>query len=188
MLTGPYEWKPGLLGRRVRVEFSEESLTVTSGSTHTVIPYTEIRSVYFYGQPQIFLMRSIMLQVVSLSGEKTTISGSRAAFIMNEQFVIAKKAIAAFFAWYHQAIPNVEVVLGFPRSVSMAMLWGGLTAGMLGYVFYAMWHDGMMATQLEFFTFCGFALLMSLMMTWQFYRNTGSKRKPARDLYEQLRN
>ncbi len=186
MQTGPFEWRQGLWGRRIRVELSEESLTVTTGSRRTVIPYAEIKSVYLYKQPQILLMGSIVLQVVSLSGEKVTISASRLAFVMNEQFATAKKAIAAFFARYHQAIPNVEIVLGFARSVKTAALWAVLTVGALFYSFYAMWREGMMGTRLEILTFCGIALFMSLVMTWSFYRSTGSKRKSARDLYEQL--
>jgi hypothetical protein len=153
-----------------------------------VISYTDIKAVYFYQAPSVFITRMISLQIHSNSGDKITLAFSSLIFAMSDHYATAKSATAAFFGHYYAAVLGAEVVLGFPPSKGNIALWVAITAGVLGYSFYAMWREGMMTTRLEFLTFAGMALFLSLAMAWSFHRNTGSKCKSAHDLFEELSN
>ncbi|MFQ5563107.1 MAG: hypothetical protein ACE5FO_06015 [Parvularculaceae bacterium] len=142
--------------------------------------------MYFQEQHMLVPTRSVLLQIITYSGQLTTLSWSSVAFTMREDFATAKKAMATFLEYYHRIAPNADVVLGFPPTKTNIALWVSLTVGALGYTLYAMRREGMMATQLEFVTFAGLALFMSLAMTWHFWKNTGAKCKSARDLAEEL--
>ncbi len=173
-----------MFSRPTQLEFDEDSLKITAGKKSSTIELSRIKGTYFTDQS--YIHRIIALYIVTDAGETVTLSASRFALISNGQFETAKAAIAAFFARYHQAHPNVEVVLGFPRTATMAAYWAGITVFALGVVLYSMIREGMMSTPVEVFTVLGVFLFTAAFMGWHFHRNTGARRESARDIFERL--
>ena len=173
-----------MFSRPTQLEFDEDSMKVTKGKKSSTIELSRIKGAYFADQS--FIHRIIALYIVTDAGETVTLSASRFALISNGQFETGKAAIAAFFARYHQEHPDIDVVLGFPRTATLAAHWAGMTVFALGVALYSMIREGMMSTPVEVFTFLGVVLITIGVMTWTFYRETGGKRKPARDLFEKL--
>jgi len=186
MQSGTFEWKRGHFSSRVRLEISENSIAVEKKSGRVEILYTDIEGVYFYETSLFPLARSISMQVISNSGKDISLSFAAYALFMGEGYATAKKAIAAFLERYHMTVQNADVILGFPRSKKIALYWAVMTAIVLVYTFYSMWREGMMASYIEWLTFAGVALFVSVAMAWSFFRKTGSKRKPALELFEEL--
>jgi hypothetical protein len=180
MGAGPFVWKQALLAPKIRVELSDDAISVETTKTSRTIQLRDITNVYYnrnymshtflgrlYLTPHI---HSLYIQIDAKNGGKADFSASGYGRPDGYDAQECRKATIAFLSHLERVIPNAQVYEGVRPSRRMNLFMLGIIGFALAYTAYQMLRYYPLEKLAYTLAVIGFGVITVGLFSWRLLR------------------